>query len=487
MWSIFDFNPVSAEEFKRVMFSDGNSENIKVMAKVYKIIFCVYFVIGFISLVSFFRMRHHYMIKQMNFGLTFLNGLFAFISGLVTLAVQFVNLTCPVSLFSSNVINAFYNSIFLSRSLRMVLLYRFNIYKVNSMKSKNRITTNKFSISNTEPNNYLPRIYKVTNRIIYGIITLCTLAALTYTFVMLYLHSDLCPFTRDVSALQQIKAKGKQTQVLFNFAQFFGMALAFVMIIMIYFISKVEDNNKYGVKFECWTTAILIIVITAFNAILNRSVNMAKEQSQNPNIKDVKYPSKSFLTIYEYTNGGRVLFSLVSTYMIFACIILPCLRCWLSKRQSEKYVPRPVRSQQYFYRILNSPPILEKLEKIAIKEFSVENILFWKNYQILQKMVYVYCREYRKNNERERERNIDFERYFQDQMRNFSISSMESYSYDPYMPIPKEIYPYYLSFYYTYIDTMSPAAVNISGSIVRQILQELDHGPTVSIYDAAKK
>jgi len=486
MWSIFNFKPVTPEQFELFIYAKEN----KTMENTYRVIFYIYSVIGIASLFFFYNMRHHYLIKQMNFGLTFLNGLFAFISSIVTLLVQFKLLPCPISLFTSNVINPFYNSIFLSRSLRMVLLYRFNIYKVNSMKKKERITTNKFSISNTEPNNYLPRIYKVTDGIIYGVIGICTLTGLIYTIIMLYLYGERCPFITNESALQYFKSESKETQILFNYAQIFGIIYAIVMFIMIYFISKVEDNNKYGVKFECWTTAVLIVIITLFNSILNKKVNTAIGQyheMHNKAVEKIDYPSESFITIFEYTKGGRALFSIISTYMIFACIILPCIRCWINKLQSEKYVPRPVKSQQYFYRILNSPPILDKLEKIAIKEFSVENILFWKNYQILQKMVYVYCKEFIRKEERERDRNFDFEHYYQDQMKDFSISSMENYSYDPYMPIPQEIFPYYLSFYYTYIDTMSPAAVNISGNVVRQILQELDHGPTVSIYDAAKK
>ncbi|OUM57991.1 hypothetical protein PIROE2DRAFT_16853 [Piromyces sp. E2] len=110
-------------------------------------------------------------------------------------------------------------------------------------------------------------------------------------------------------------------------------------------------------------------------------------------------------------------------------------------------------SIQYFYKVLNTPALINELRDIAIKEFSVENVLFWDNYKIIQKMIYRYQEEFDRAKEMNDERYVtqyDFEGYYQQQLASCqSSSSMDSYSYDPNMAIPNEILPYFLSFYYT--------------------------------------
>jgi len=108
-------------------------------------------------------------------------------------------------------------------------------------------------------------------------------------------------------------------------------------------------------------------------------------------------------------------------------------------------------SIQYFYKVLNTPSLVNELRDIAIKEFCVENVLFWENYQILQTMAYRYQIELKKAQEQGDARILtqyDFEGYYQKQVQSFSVSSMDDYSYDPNTPVPKEILPYYTSFYY---------------------------------------
>ncbi|ORX43449.1 hypothetical protein BCR36DRAFT_373946, partial [Piromyces finnis] len=150
----------------------------------------------------------------------------------------------------------------------------------------------------------------------------------------------------------------------------------------------------------------------------------------------------------------------------------------------------PMSSIQYFYKVLNTPALVNELRDIAIKEFSVENVLFWDNYQLLQKMVYRYQIEYEKAKEMNDERYItqyDFEGYYQQQMMSTQpTQSMDSYSYDPNMAIPKEIMPYFTSFYYTFIHYDGPAAVNLSGNTISQIQCDISIYPAVGIFDNAK-
>jgi len=106
-------------------------------------------------------------------------------------------------------------------------------------------------------------------------------------------------------------------------------------------------------------------------------------------------------------------------------------------------------SVQYFYKILNNQSLVEELKDIAVKEFSVENVLFWENYQTLQKMVYHYQTDY-KNAQKLNNVN-DFDSYYNEQAYYYSNSTISSYSYDPSMHIPKEILPYYITFYTMYV------------------------------------
>jgi len=486
------------------------------MENIYKVIFIFYNVIGIVSFIIFFRLRNWYIIKQRNFVLTFINGIFAFITGFITLLTQFETLPCGVTLYVSDVMNPFYNSIFLSRSLRIVLLYQFNIFKVTAINKKKKIKDVAY-MGTQEPNYYLPKIYEKVNKIIYAVIIIPTTLALGITIWNHRKYIEYCPFDNRNSsknAVEQLKAEeGEAIKNLYGLAQMFGIVLAIAMIIMIYFISKVKDSSKYGAKFECLSTIFLVLTLTGINIIINKEVQEVLSQYQskrgvalqkmqappymvmenilnsNPEFKQLLYPHKIFLSMYNYTKGGRVLFCLISMYMIFAAIILPIIKCYNSKMEKNKYFHEPTSSIQYFYKVLNSPPLIEELKSIAIKEFSVENVLFWENYQILQKMIYRYQIEYRKAERVGNPKLIsqyDFEGYYQQQLQAFSVSSMDDYSYDPNMPVPREIMPYYVSFYQTFIDSMGPASVNISGSTIKHIYREMCTCPTIGMFDNAK-
>jgi len=52
---------------------------------------------------------------------------------------------------------------------------------------------------------------------------------------------------------------------------------------------------------------------------------------------EIKLPYKLFCTIFEYTKGGRVLFCIISCYMIFSSIILPIIKTYNSNKEKNKY------------------------------------------------------------------------------------------------------------------------------------------------------
>ncbi len=100
---------------------------------------------------------------------------------------------------------------------------------------------------------------------------------------------------------------------------------------------------------------------------------------------------------------------------------------------------------------MNTPSLVNELKNIAIKEFSVENVLLWENYKILQNMVYRYQVEYNKAKELGNEQIVtqyNFDEYYKQVQQNYqSTISMDEYSYDPNMQVPKQIMKYYVSFY----------------------------------------
>ncbi|KAG4095522.1 hypothetical protein H8356DRAFT_1276326 [Neocallimastix lanati (nom. inval.)] len=517
------FERVTPLEFDQFLnpsdYEDINAKHIKnqkIMKNVYLVIFIIYLIIGIISLAIFVKLKNWYIIKQRNFKLTFINGLFAFISGLVTLLVQIYTLPCGFTLYVSDVINPFYNAIFLSRSLRIVLLYKFNIFKVTALNKKRKMKETTF-MGSQEPNYYLPKIYKKVDRIIAAVIVAPTIIALIITVLTHRQYFDLCTFEFvQTTPAEQLKdpEMGKKMARLYGIAQIFGIVMAVAMIIMVFFVSRVKDSSKYGAKFECLSTIFLIVAITLINLLINQQVSNEvtanhsrirgplKGMSQATRVplenvilsnqdkfSSITYPFGIFVSIYDYTKGGRVLFCIISMYMIFASIILPIMKCYNSKKEKNKYFHEPTSSIQYFYKVLNSPPLIEELRNIAIKEFSVENVLFWENYQVLQKMIYRYQIEFKRAERIGNPKLIsqyDFEGYYQQQLQTFSVSSMDDYSYDPNMPVPREIMPYYISFYQTFIDSMGPASVNISGATVKHIYSEMCTYPTIGMFDIAK-
>ena len=62
----------------------------------------------------------------------------------------------------------------MSRSLRVVLLYHFNIFKVTAIKKRNKKRREYYVTGESEPNYYLPKVYKKVNNIIYFVIAIPT-------------------------------------------------------------------------------------------------------------------------------------------------------------------------------------------------------------------------------------------------------------------------------------------------------------------------
>jgi len=286
--------------------------------------------------------------------------------------------------------------------------------------------------------------------------------------------------------------KNNQGEQLFYVVIIFGnifMVFSFINSILLYFV---KDTNKYGIKFECITVSILVVVFNVMNIILQTRCSNGSNVGKMLNIESGKEkpPRIIFLALYEKTKGGKILFAVLNIYMMFASITLPVIHYYKAKHLNSHYFKDQSNSLQYFYRVLNTPSLVNELKNIAIKEFSVENVLFWENYQILQRMVYRYQMELHKAIEMGDETMVsqyDFDSYYQQQVKsNYATLSMDSYSYDPTLIVPREIYPYFKNFYFTFIDSDAPASVNITGRTLKQIRNEFQTYPTVGMFDNAK-
>jgi len=493
--SLFDVSRPSFEEYKEYLERGFVKEDdFKYEKILYIVVFVIFNIVALGSLILFFIHRQSYIIHQRNFYLTFAGGIVLFINIFLGFIPQITYVPCFLSVFSANFINPLVNFIFYTRSLRVILFYRFNIFKVSSIKNKrSRINFSSTYDSSIEPNYYLPKITRRINKIIVAIITIPTVISIISTIIVYVTVEnmvDKCSFfVFDDAMLSFKKNKGREV---FFIVQIYGFIYTVLSIINTILLIFIKDANKYGVKFECLSVSVLITLSNIINIFLqiNASVNQSELTAiQNNTIKQDELPRNIFLTFFEITKGGKMLFTAVSIYMLFASITLPVIQYYIAKAYNDEILCDPMGSIQGFYKVLNTPELVTELRSIAINEFSVENVLFWENYQVLRKMVNRYQVEYNKAKEIGDERIVtqyDYESYYQQQLQSLSNSSMDDCVYDPDMEVPKELLPYYVSFYHMFIDFNGPAVVNISGEKVKRIMKDICSFPTVGMYDDAK-
>ncbi|KAG4083980.1 hypothetical protein H8356DRAFT_967078 [Neocallimastix lanati (nom. inval.)] len=483
----FNSTIVSKEELDEYARTGFLTDTFIVERSIYLFLFFFISIITVTFLIIFYKLRNSYIIHQRNFGLTFTEGIFISIDLFIIFLPQLTEVPCFLTVISANILNTIINLIFLTRSLRVILFYHYNIFKVTSISKKKYNNPRKENIIH-EPNNYLHLLSKKIKIVTALFIIIPSLIAIAVTFLIYLIDSEVrkdCPIWKLEDTMISFKNnKGEKVYIVVIIFGFFFMTFNFIFAIL---LINVKDVNKYGVKFECLSVSIMTLAFNIINIILQKNATIKSTYFDiNENIR------RGFLDIYEKTKGGKMFFSFNLMYMFFTSIILPVIHYYRNKLSKNIYFQDPMNSLQYFYKLLNTPSLVSELREIAIKEFSVENVLFWENYQILQKMVNKYYIEYNKAKEFRDERIVtqyDFENYYFQQLQgnnNNSDGSMDNYSYDPNMPIPDEILPYFTSFYYMFIDYNSPDVVNISGTSERQIYNEICFNPTIGVYDSAK-
>ncbi|ORX87565.1 hypothetical protein BCR32DRAFT_289221 [Anaeromyces robustus] len=479
----FNTTFVNENEFKEYKERGFISyDGFKIEKTFYKVFFAVFVVFFGVSLILYYIFRKSYIIRQRGFTLSFIGGIITFLNVFIGFFPQLMKVPCALSVYNSNVLNVLVILIFFCRSLRVVLYYRYNIFKVTSVKKRELVLNSKKEEHVKEPNNYLAKIMKKINYILVAVIIIPTLISLLTTIIIhLSIEKGTCSFTEYEDAM--INLKQNKGRSLFIVVQIFGGIYILISFIMTILLCFVKDVNTFGVKFECISTCILILIFNIINVILQVTA------STNYDFNSSKH-RRMYLDLFEITKGGKMLFIIVSIYMLFTSITLPIIHYLNARRINKKFKDEELNSKTYFNKVLNNSSLVNELRNIAIKEFSVENILFWENYKILQNMNY---RHYVESKKAEEIGDIsllnqyDFEGYYQQQVQSFTTptSIMENYSYDSNIPVPKEIIPYYKRFFDTFIDPNGSAVVNISNEVIKQIYNEIPL-PSVGIFDAAK-
>ncbi|ORX43448.1 hypothetical protein BCR36DRAFT_251506, partial [Piromyces finnis] len=334
---IFKFELVNDENELNAYLNDGflTPEN-NVERIIYIILFIIFLIYGITSLTFFYLLRESYIIRQRGFSLTFSGGILTLINIIFGFIPQITEVPCAFTLFSANVINVAVNFIFLTRSYRVIFNYHFNIYKVSSINNKKIKGTYDASI---EPNSYLPKINRRINKLLFMIVVIPVLIAIFATLVIYFkYHEKLkndCPlfgnYERSDAMLALKHNTGKE---LFRVVVFYGIlffVLSFINTIGLYFV---KDANKYGIKFECMSVSIMVIVFNIINIVVQI---FGSTESDAGNLVKNEKKYKAFLAFFEKTKGGKILFTIVQVYMLFVSISLPVIHYYKARFNKNSY------------------------------------------------------------------------------------------------------------------------------------------------------
>jgi len=482
---IFNFTRVNQQEFDD-FFNEGflDNDKLKVAHIVYIIIFLLFNIFAIGSFVQFYKLRKSYIIRQRNFRLTFIGGIFAYLSVNLSLSTQVFKIPCSISILSANSLSVLVHSFFIVRSLSIILFYFLNLFKVSSINKRKRNAMKLDINQEIEPNKYILKVYRRISLINVVVLILPCIITTIATIVFYNTNTDLrenCSLTVPTDAMLQIK--DKRINVIFNIIAVSGIAMMILNVINAITLCFIKDSTKYGIRFECICLSIMIIFFNFVSVVFRaNTIDLAKK-------KEHEQPIRFLLNLYNVTKGGEMVFSFISFYIFLVFIPLPIKHYYKAKSLKNKNGQDPMSSLQFFYKVLNTPSLVNELRNIAVKEFSVENVLFWENYKILQDKTKNYQMYY--NNEYptlrpDNQYNFDYY-YYQLQQRNYAPEFLNNDVYDPNMPIPRELFSYYISFYHMFIDYNGPSVVNLPERTVKNIVNEMCSYPTVGIYDQAAR
>jgi len=77
----------------------------------------------------------------------------------------------------------------------------------------------------------------------------------------------------------------------------------------------------------------MLIIFSLCNAFLQAKATQKKGDTDYSSVKH----NRIFLDLFEWSKGGKMLFNILSIYILFVSITLPVLKYFKSKKERNKY------------------------------------------------------------------------------------------------------------------------------------------------------
>jgi len=404
---------------------------------------------------------------------------------------------------------------YIFRAFRLILLYKLNIFKVTNLKQDKFVKKSK---GNTlvEPNIYFKSMYKLVNKkiayiTIFTIEIIVVLASVGAHLITRIKYGSVCglrfvningringeTYGMDYIKEKNIKSANDVPEDVSTFSMMHAMfiipdilTVIFIIVCLcitiIFTFTKIKDNKRFGIKFDCLSTALISIFVGIVYFLFkynNEKYLVAPEEVRSKlGFKEMFTSHKMYLR----TKQGIILFVFVGLYIQLSSVIIPLLQCIYSEYMNKKYENEPFNEIEHFQKVLRSPEMVEELKTVAVQEFCVENVLFWENYCLLHSLFEEIVKRENELGEGEDSANQLLLQNIINDSYTFSSSFQETRSYTSDRPVTPQLLPYFNTFYYTFIDMDGPSPVNISSEVYSKINYEINTYPTAGIFDEAK-
>jgi len=483
--------------------------------KMYIILNSFFLIYYLVPLFWILKYRNWYIFKQRNFLLTFIGLIANFISTMSNSLTPIMQMPCSFAYYSATIATSIMQLCYIFRAFRLILLYKLNIFKVTNLKQDKFIKKSK---GNTlvEPNIYFKSMYKMVNKkiayiTIFTIEIIVVLVSVGAHIITRIKYGSVCglrfvningringeTYGMDYIKEKNIKSANEVPEDVSTFSMMHSMfiipdilTVIFIIVCLcitiIFTFTKIKDNKRFGIKFDCFSTALISIFVGIIYFIFkynNEKYLVAPEEVRS------KLGLKEMLTshkMYLRTKQGIILFVFVGLYIQLSSVIIPLIQCIYSEYMNKKYENEPLNEIEHFQKILRSPDMVEELKAVAVQEFCVENVLFWENYCLLHSLFEEIVKRENELGEGEDSANQLLLQNIINDSYTFSSSLQDSRSYTSDRPVSPQLLPYFNTFYYTFIDMDGPSPVNISSEVLSKINYEINTYPTAGIFDEAK-
>jgi len=464
-----------------------------------------------VPLIWIIKYRNWYIFRQRNFILTFIGGIANFISTTSNSITPVLKIPCAYAYYSATVATSMMQICYVFRAFRLILLYKLNIFKVTVL-DKNKFIKYSKEGNLVEPNIYFKSLYKLVNKKLARIIIPTVEIIVTVVAVSLHIysnigHSPLCGIKPvDINARINSEIHGHEfitrynitdfskvpeqvstyhyMRTMFRFPEYLTIMFVLVCIVITitFAVTDIKDSQHFGVKFDCLSSAIISILVGSIYFFFR--IQMENIIKSDPNEKRDRNLF-TFHQAYLRSKQGIVYFVFIGVYIQLTSVVIPLVQCIYTEYLNKKYTNEPINELEHFHKVLRQAELLEELKDIAIREFSVENILFYENYRLLHKLVIRVTKHHKE--EGDTMDNYGEMYSLQDIIHDSTLSNSNRSegTYDPGYPLLPQLEPYFNSFYYTFIDIDGPAPVNITANTISRINHEFNTGPTVGIFDEA--